>query len=147
GNPTAIIAPFGQRTTLSPDADGYLANLKNPAGEIVRFTYSADGLLISMADPNGNQYRFSHDTAGRLIRDEDPAGGSKGLVRTELPNGLEFTLTTALGRTPKYQVEELPPGDNRRLNTPPNGLRKSAGLAPTAAARQLCRTVRFRASS
>jgi RHS repeat-associated protein len=128
GNPTAIIAPFGQRTMLSPDANGYLANLKNPAGEIVRFTYSADGLLISMADPNGNQYRFSHDTVGRLIRDEDPAGGSKGLVRTELPNGFEATLTTALGRTTKYQVEELPTGDKRRVNISPNGLQEERGI-------------------
>ena len=45
GNPTAIMAPFGQRTALSLDANGYLASVTNPAGEAYQMTYTADGLL------------------------------------------------------------------------------------------------------
>ena len=32
GNPTAIVAPFGQRTTLTVDGNGWLASATNPAG-------------------------------------------------------------------------------------------------------------------
>src|SRR3712207_9193818 len=36
GNPTTIVAPFGQRTTLSLDGAGYLSRIANPAGEAVQ---------------------------------------------------------------------------------------------------------------
>jgi len=48
GNPATIVAPFGQRTTLGLDSNGYLAKVTNPAGESHEMTYSADGLLTSL---------------------------------------------------------------------------------------------------
>ncbi|HRF45541.1 MAG TPA: PKD domain-containing protein, partial [Candidatus Competibacteraceae bacterium] len=41
GNPTAIVAPFGQRTTLTVNGNGYLASVANPAGETHQLTYTA----------------------------------------------------------------------------------------------------------
>ncbi len=112
--PTAIVAPFGQRTVLASTADGWLSSVTDPAGQVRSMQYSATGLLQSLVDPRGNQYRFTYDAVGRLIKDEDPSGGSTSLVRTEQANGFTVTSTTALGRTRSFQVEQLSTGALRR---------------------------------
>jgi RHS repeat-associated protein len=122
GTPTAIIAPFGQRTTLALEADGNLAGVANPAGESVQLTYSAGGLLSALTDPRGNLHRFSYDDQGRLIKDEDPLGGFKSLARSEQDHGFSVALTTAGGMTTTYQLEYLPDGGQRRVNTCSCGL-------------------------
>lgn len=76
GHPTAIVAPGGQRTTLSVAAGGYLAAIANPMGDTVTLTSTATGLLTALTDPNGNSHTFGYDEQGRLTRDTDPAGGS-----------------------------------------------------------------------
>lgn len=50
GNATAVVAPGGQRTTLTIEANGHLAAITNPAGETVELTYSADGLPVRLKD-------------------------------------------------------------------------------------------------
>ena len=114
-------APRGQRTTLTVDANGYLATVTNPANERVQLSYSAEGLLLTQTDPNGGLYRYSYDALGRLIKDEDPAGGAKTLARVDNPTGHTVTLTTALGRTSTYQAELLPTGALRHINSDLNG--------------------------
>jgi RHS repeat-associated protein len=115
GNPTAIVGPFGQRTTLSVDANSYLAGITNPAGETHRFTYSAGGLLSTMQDPKNNTYQFTYDAQGLLTKDADPAGGFQTLDRVDTPSTPEFgggstgssyevTQTTALGRTMRHRI-------------------------------------------
>ncbi|MBC8212879.1 MAG: PKD domain-containing protein [Gammaproteobacteria bacterium] len=121
GDPVAIIAPFGQRTDLSLDANGYLASITNPANEINRFSYSVDGLLETMIDPLNRVHTFSYDTLGRLIKDEDPAGGFKVLKRTELADGYEVSVTTALDRVTIYRSEDLSTGGNRTTKIEPTG--------------------------
>ncbi len=122
GNPTAIVAPGGQRTVLTVHGDGYLASLTNPAGESTLFTYSADGILATLKDPRGGLHQYTYDASGRLINDQDPATGFKALARTEQATGWTIALSTALNRTKSYQVENLPIGDLRRKVTDPNGL-------------------------
>jgi RHS repeat-associated protein len=123
GNPT-IMAPDGQRTTLAVHPNGFLSSITNPAGESVGLDYTADGLLTSMTDPRNGLHQFEYDNLGRLTRDEDPSGGFQSLARVE--NGANFTvtLTTAMSRTTSYRVEELSTGDQRKVNTSPNGLRR-----------------------
>ncbi|MBI2877240.1 MAG: hypothetical protein HYY20_10190 [Candidatus Tectomicrobia bacterium] len=121
GNPTAIFAPFGQRTLLSLDTNDYLGSITNPAGEATQLSYSNDGLLLTLTDPKGNVYRFSYDGLGRLTRDEDPAGGFKALSRTESDTGYTVAVTTALNRVRTYLVESLPAGGTRQVNTDPSG--------------------------
>src|SRR5262249_19951695 len=48
GIPVAFIAPFGQRTTLTPGDHDYLVGLKNPLGESIRLDYRGDGLLTNL---------------------------------------------------------------------------------------------------
>src|SRR5262249_840412 len=43
GAPTAVVGPFGQRTTLAVNPEGYLNRITSPAGEAVQLTYTADG--------------------------------------------------------------------------------------------------------
>ncbi|MCL6614543.1 MAG: hypothetical protein K6U03_08025 [Firmicutes bacterium] len=42
GKPVAIVGPYGQRTGLTLDANGYLSTITNPAGETVRLAYTPD---------------------------------------------------------------------------------------------------------
>ncbi len=122
GNATGILSPFNQTTALALDANGYLATSTNPAGESYQFTYSASGLMATERDPRGNQYQFTYNAMGRLTRDDDPATGFKTLARTDAGVNYDVLLTTALGRTTDYQVQQLTNDDQRRIKTLPSGL-------------------------
>src|SRR5262249_49556623 len=95
GKPVAIIAPFGQRTGLEVNTDGYLSRITNPAGDATQFSYSSDGLLTTLTDPRGGVYQFTYDEQGRLTRDEDPASGSTALARTQTDHGYKVVLLSA----------------------------------------------------
>ncbi len=121
--PTAIVAPGGQRTTLTVNGDGWLSGLTNPAGESHTMSYSTDGLLQQFVDPLGHIHRYTYDGLGRLVKDEDPTDGSTTLNRIETSTGYTVTTTTALGRKRLYSVETLPTGAIRRSVTEPSGAR------------------------
>ena len=78
GEPTAIVAPGGQRTSLVTTG-GQLVAISDPAAETTRMAYSSDGLLTSFTDPRGGVARFGYDSFGRLIRDQDASGGGRDL--------------------------------------------------------------------
>ncbi len=107
GNPLAIVAPGGQRTTLAVNGAGYLSLVTNPTGEVVQLTYNsgaAEGLLATLTDPRGNVHHYFYDGLGRLIRDENPAGGVTTLARADFPDGhYTVSLTTASGLVTTYE--------------------------------------------
>ena len=119
GVPTGIVAPFGQRTILSINNEGYLNWITNPANETVRMSYQPDGLLETFIDSRNGVHRFSYDNDGRLIRDEDPAGGYIALERVKTENGYQVTKTEGVSSRQIYATtyleEKLPNGDNRRV--------------------------------
>lgn len=121
GNPTAMVAPFGQRTRLAVNGDGYLASVTNPAGEAYEMTYTSLGLLTAFTDPLGQTATMTYDALGRLTQDTDPAGGSHTLARTTLPNGYTVTRTTGENRTTTYKVENLSTGNQQRTVITPDG--------------------------
>jgi len=121
GKPTAIIGPYGQRTELSLDANGYLATITNPAREAWQFEYTDGGLLNSSTDPNEYTSTYTYDNQGRLTQALNSAGGSQTLARTDLEYGYEVSKTTALGRATSYKVERLPTGQKRLANTSRGG--------------------------
>jgi RHS repeat-associated protein len=139
GRPTAIVAPFGQRTTLTVDQNGHLATVTDPAGGLTTLTTTATGLLTSFKDANDHESTFTYDGQGRLVLDEDAAGGSQTLSRTQVGNDVTSTLTTGLDRIYRYRVEQLATGDERLTNTAPDGtattkLRRLDGKRETTAA-------------
>lgn len=121
GVPTAILAPGGQRTALSVAPGGNLASVANPAGETTRLRYSKGGLLSELTDAKDQVHRFAYSSQGALLKDENPAGGHWALARTRTPSGFKVALSSALGRTSTYEIERLPTGEERRLNTGPGG--------------------------
>jgi RHS repeat-associated protein len=122
GNPTAIVSPFGQRTELTLDTNGYLSSVTNEAGETHCMTSHGDGgLLASYSYPRGDVSRFSYDAAGRLIHAEGREGGSSTLARAESEESYEVTLKTALGRVTRYLIERSSIGDRQRVTTFPDG--------------------------
>jgi len=118
--PFRIVAPHGQATTLSTDGNGYLSSVTNPASESSAYTYDGDGLMLSFTDPRSNVHTFHHDPLGRLDLDTNPAGGSKGLTRTEMADGYEVTVATALGRATHHRVQHVSTGDRALTQTGPD---------------------------
>ncbi|MFL6198246.1 MAG: hypothetical protein ACJ76J_03635, partial [Thermoanaerobaculia bacterium] len=130
GNPAAVVAPFGDRTALAVDAEGYLARITNPLGEAFSYASSADGLLLSQTDPKGRVSLFRYDEGGRLVRDDDPAGGFKSLTRLARLDGYAVEVRTALGRRTSYAVDRPDSRDVIRVNTLPSGVAYQTTSSP-----------------
>ncbi len=127
GAPTAIVAPFGQRTTLTVDGRGYLASITNPSGAVQRFSYNDGGLMTGHIDARGATASFSYDSLGLLVRSTNRNGGIETLAREATVRGYRVTRTDPTGRITRYLVEHLP-GGVRRTNTLPDGTQSSALL-------------------
>lgn len=125
GEPLDIIAPFGQRTALQFDANGYLRSIVDPAGVGVEIESSPLGLLDLVRTPRAEggyfEHRFAYDGTGRLIRDEAPDGGVITLSRTRTLTSSTIAFQTAEGRTTTYLTAVLPNGDVRQVTTNPDG--------------------------
>lgn len=81
GIATAIVSPFGKRTTLTMGGDGYLQFVDNRAGERIEMTYAA-GQMKSMKNARGISKSMTYDGDGRLLREELADGGGTTLTRT-----------------------------------------------------------------
>jgi RHS repeat-associated protein len=103
-NPTAIVAPFGQKTTLAVDANGYLSQVTDPLGRVTKLSASSTGLLASLTDPKGNVYPYQYDTYGELTKHSDPAGGFISLAHTDAATGFSVSEKTAMGVSRSYNV-------------------------------------------
>ncbi len=121
GLATAIVGPYGHRTELSIDANGYLTQATEPTGATWHVGY-ADGLVTSFTNPNGHASSLSYDANGRLLSDADPGGGSKSFVRSDLEDGWLVTKSTAMGRTTSYKTTFDADGTSHSEITYPNTL-------------------------
>jgi YD repeat-containing protein len=110
GQLTAIVSPFGQRTTIGLDANGYLSALTNPANETIHIQHDVVGLLRTLADAKGNPpHQFVYDSLGQLTRDTDPA--SAAIAGAPALDAMA-TVTTALGARRRMRCSIL---DGRRV--------------------------------
>jgi RHS repeat-associated protein len=117
GAPTAIVAPFGQRTALTVNPDGFLSHVSSPSGESLQMNYTADGLLTSLTNPRGHTSSYTFDPKGLLTSATDPAAATKTLARTGTNQDFTVTITSPLGRTTSYRVERLNTGDMKLTTT------------------------------
>ena len=134
--PTAIVSPYGQTTTLSVDSNGFLSQLTDPLGNSQTFVNTSGGLLTSRTDQNGNIFNYTYDSNGRLTKDADPLGGYVAASSTNAASGFgqTVTLTTAMGKTSSYQsTAALPWAESststvsqQRTITWPDGLQASS---------------------
>jgi YD repeat-containing protein len=132
---------------LTLDANGWLVQITNPAGGTHKAAYSENGLMSSFTDLNNNTSTMEYDDLGRLVYDRTAAGKVWTVSRGELIKGKEVGLTTALGRTLKYRVQDLPTGDHLRVNTSADGrvtesLRKTDGSTTVTTPTGLVHTVK-----
>jgi RHS repeat-associated protein len=141
GNPSAIVAPGGQRTVLSVGAQG-LASITNPASESYQFQYNSLGLLSQLTDRRSGIHTFTYDDSGRLTKDQDPAGGFLSLTRAGSASNFGVLRQTAEGRSSTVAWQQpsdlvttrpttgadgfvtttLQNGDGSSSVTPPNGV-------------------------
>ena len=121
GYPVAIVAPYGQRTELTVDDNGYLASASNPAGEAYAMKYTVGGLMTEFKDPRGNASTFTYDDLGRLAKDQNAAGGFQTLARETLAQGYEVTRSTSENLSVKYKLENLSTGNRQLINTNTDG--------------------------
>lgn len=131
GNPSAIVAPGGQRTTLAVDANGYLSRIENPAGEAVELSSTSGGLLTGVREPGGATHSFGYDLGGLLVRDEGPAG-VQTLFRSALAGGWTVTLASPGGRARAYEVQRLGNGNIRTAEVAAGGARTETIVARDA---------------
>ncbi len=119
--PVAIVAPDGQRTTLTLDENDYLNSITNPAGETYQLNYTEYGLLTEFINPRGHKSTYRYEL-GKLLEDTDAAGGGWTLARTDHPEGgYTSTMTSKEGRVTRYQVKPQTNGELLRVNTSPDG--------------------------
>lgn len=128
GNPTAIIAPFGQRTELTVNADSYLETATDPAAQTHAMTYYAGGLLASFTNPRNQKTLFTYDDRGRLAREQNAAGGVQTLAEEILNSGnlRLVNFVDALEITTQYETEYLTSDDKRRTVFWPDGTKTTS---------------------
>ncbi|WP_158299421.1 carboxypeptidase regulatory-like domain-containing protein [Paenibacillus antri] len=119
GVPTAIVAPGGQRTTLTVE-QGRLTKITNPAGEAYEMAYNGAGLLEKFIDPNKEVRTYGYDDSGYLASAENPLAGVSTLVRESLPNGYKVTYTQPGDLKTSYAVTRET-GALKRVSTDPSG--------------------------
>ena len=120
-HPVAMVAPYGPRTVLTLDANGYLASATNDAGEVHQLVSTADGLLTQYIDPRNNVEIYEYDVLGLFVKNTTPIGGGYTIAKTDLSDGgYVTTLTSREGRQSRYQITTKD-GKKVRLNTAPDG--------------------------
>ncbi|MFN8522220.1 MAG: RHS repeat-associated core domain-containing protein [Chloroflexota bacterium] len=119
GVATTIVSPWGQRTAVSFDLNGFLQNVTNPNGELAVFGYTSGGLLTAMVDPRGHGALYTYDTRGRLETATNRGGMTQTLVGVDSnTTDRQVTRTTEMGRTSVHSSTTVTtPADNGARRT------------------------------
>ncbi|NUP09845.1 MAG: hypothetical protein HOW73_27680 [Polyangiaceae bacterium] len=111
GKATAIVGPYGHRTTLTIGANNVLTDIQDPNGAAWHATYEPNGLMKTWTNRNSHTTEFWWTPEGRLDQHKHPGNGVMTFDRTILKRGHEVLETTPLGRETTYRLEYLPSGD------------------------------------
>jgi len=130
GLPSAVIAPFGQRTELSLDEAGYLDVVTDPVGNGFNLGYHPGGLLHLLQTPRGFSHTYSYDEVGRLIQDQDPAGGWLALESASSPGQTSVMATTSMGLESNFLSVFRSDGGQNRTTSLPDGAQNQVSLDP-----------------
>ncbi|MCI0540979.1 MAG: hypothetical protein L0Z50_37740 [Verrucomicrobiales bacterium] len=122
GTPLAIVGPYGHRSPLLLDAEGWLQRLINPIGEFTQVQHLTNGLLASVTGPRGNSFHFRYAPDGRLEEAIDPLDGTNTLAHVQDAAVHVITHVTALGRKNVIRNEPLPASARLRTELFSDGL-------------------------
>ena len=103
-----IIAPHGQRTTLTTDDTGTITSITNPNGETTRFTYTEKGLISYIMKPLGQLTQLLYTNRGELLRDASSFKGGWNVQQSRLPDGMSVKMTDREGRVYQNQTDYGP---------------------------------------
>lgn len=120
GNPTAIRAPYGQRTLLRTTSAGLLSQVQNPAAEIHALQQDGTGLLTGLTNPAGANWLFSYSPTGRLLTDTGPLGATTTLARQDAGQNFTVTLQKPGGLSTRFESTAIT-GGRRTTTTHPSG--------------------------
>jgi RHS repeat-associated protein len=114
---SAIVGPYGARTILTRDANGYLSSITSPAAQTWSMTHTPDGLLTRLQDPLNNASTFAWTLLGKLRSDTNAEGGGWTLNRDNWLSRQAWRteLTSAMGRTRSYTVNDSQSGGRARI--------------------------------
>ncbi|MBK6519284.1 MAG: hypothetical protein IPG04_35390 [Polyangiaceae bacterium] len=138
GTPLQIVGPYGHRTELSLDENGYLNRIEDPEGGAWIADYDDLGLMLSWTNRNGHQKTLTWDSGGRLLSVTDAALATTTLIPTTTETGRVVTLESALGRARSYGLERAAGPSEIRTFTGADGLtttttRNGSGVATSVA--------------
>jgi RHS repeat-associated protein len=121
GDLTAVVAPNGQRTTVTM-TNGLLTAITDPASGKWQFDYYDSGALLkTMTTPRGGSSTFAYDGQGRLNVDADAAGGFQTLTRTGTNRHYIVARTDGEQRRTVSEVSYAADGALTRIVTAPSG--------------------------
>lgn len=113
GLATAIIAPHGERTTLTRDARGFLEKISYDDNSAYTFEYLDNGLMITMIDPKLNRFSHTFDELGRVLEVSDQEGGNWTFGRLAGNDTTVLsTVVQALGSQSSYKKSETETTDD-----------------------------------
>jgi RHS repeat-associated protein len=133
GEPTAIVAPTGEKTTVSLDAEGNLASVTRPGLPSTQLHYGAGGLLTEEVDAAGGVHKFTYDSNGFLTSDTDPDNVKSTISSTVETNGRTVTVTTPLGRSTTFKNTGNEESGFERTVTEPSGAQTVTKASPAGA--------------
>jgi RHS repeat-associated protein len=108
GSQAKITSAYGQVTTLSFDANGYLASVTNPSDETYFITSSSTGLLLGFQKPIGQKSTVTYDSNGHVTEDLGAGGDLIKLQQQETTNQQTITVSTAENRRTVYTINTIP---------------------------------------
>ncbi|HET8936733.1 MAG TPA: hypothetical protein VFN67_24990 [Polyangiales bacterium] len=118
GHISSIVAPFGQQTNLTHDADGRISAVELPDGTQNQFTYEPNSwLLASKTDARGGVHRFAYDRAGRVSSDQDPVLNNQSISSNVSEGQITTTVTSPEARVAKYEQQNIPAGQVRTVTS------------------------------
>jgi RHS repeat-associated protein len=106
GTPQAIVGPYGDRTTLTLDGNGYLSSVANVLGETYHPTHDPLGLLRSLSDPAQGHAVMTYHDDGRLWTATSPGGHVETFEITDRPAGWDTSLVSGAEPASTYTTSQ-----------------------------------------
>ena len=129
GRAMAIVAPFGQTTTLEYGGESFglpggagaeLVGITDPIGRANRFEYAAGLLLTKRVDPAGGVHTMQYDEMGLLTRDANAENATWSLAR-ESASPRRVRVTTGMSRVRVHEQASYADQDETRALTREDG--------------------------